>query len=73
MKTLRAFILIGLTVLAIFNLKSEPQDLEIYTASNIYYVRGLTVTNEATTDTLRFKDKESLKNYISTVTANEIQ
>lgn len=69
--TLKGLILITIAILVIFNLNSAPQDLEIYTSSNIYYVKGLKVTNETNTDTIQFKDYKSLKNYISTVTANE--
>lgn len=52
--------------------KREVTNLEIYTSNNIYYINGLTVTNEVNNDTLTFNDMRSLKNYISDITANNI-
>lgn len=46
-------------------------DLEIYTKDNIIYISGLTVTNEAEAGEKRFKNKEELREYISTLTANQ--
>lgn len=48
---------------------TNKYDLEIYTVSNIYYINGLTVTNEVNDDILIFKDMENLKEYISNVTS----
>jgi len=61
-----------------FEVKEQKQeilltDIEIYTPENIYYINGLTVTNENDGQTLEFKDKESLKEYISDKTADDTQ
>lgn len=50
---------------------TEKTDLEIYTKDNIYYIEGLTVTNEADASEKTFKTKEELKEYISNITAKE--
>lgn len=63
--------IITLTGVLLTSCKKEAVNLEIYTYKNIYYINGLTVTNEATTDTLRFKDMKSLSIYISDITAKE--
>lgn len=44
-------------------------DLEIYTDKNIYYIKGLTVSSEASNVTLTFKNKKQLKDFISDVTS----
>lgn len=46
-------------------------DLEIYTKDNIIYISGLTVTNEAKAGEKRVKNKEELREYISTLTAKQ--
>lgn len=50
----------------------DNTDLEVYTNYTIYYIKGLTVTEEASDTVLRFKDKESLKSYISEMTSQDI-
>ncbi len=47
-------------------------DLEIYTYNNIYYVKGNIVTNESNSTVMVFEDKTSLKNYISDITAEDV-
>lgn len=51
--------------------ENTKTDLEIYTRDNIYYIKGLTVTNEVDGAEKRFKTKEELKKYISNLTAKE--
>lgn len=51
----------------------QDHDLEIYSKEDIIYIQGLTVTFESREDTLRFKDKESLRVYISNLTSNNIK
>jgi hypothetical protein len=53
--------------------KPEPADLEIYTPENIYYIEGLTVTNESNSETFTFKTKTELKEFISDRTADDTQ
>ena len=48
-------------------------NLEIYTPENIYYINGLTVTNEVNEETKTFETPEDLNIYISNVTANDTQ
>lgn len=50
----------------------DRTELEIYTSDNIYYLNGLTVTNEADEETLNFNSKEGLKTFISDITANDV-
>lgn len=66
--------LLIITAIAMFvtSCKREVTNLEIYTSNNIYYINGLTVTNEVNNDTLTFNNMRSLKNYISDITANDI-
>lgn len=61
-----------ITAMFVTSCKREVTNLEIYTSNNIYYINGLTVTNEVNNDTLTFNDMRSLKNYISDITANNI-
>lgn len=61
---------IGVQIVNHFGIKNKP-DLEIYTRDNIYYIRGLAVTNEVDGAEKRFKTKEELKQYISNLTAKE--
>jgi len=69
-----AGILIGIIfMLIIYILSYNPRtDLEIYTQDNIYYINGLTVTNEQSDESITFSDMESLKIYISDVTSKVI-
>lgn len=73
MKNLSYLIVIIITILIILNYNERSADLEIYTKENIYYIQGLKVTNEANDQVLIFNDKESLKNYISDVTAKDLE
>ncbi len=75
MKKLNSILLIAILVLsiAIYSTKKSSFDLEIYTDQNIYYVNGLTVTNESDDTTLIFNTAKELKNYISYKTANDIE
>lgn len=52
-------------------LNTSKTDLEIYTNENIYYVNGLTVTNEGNAERLVFENKEQLKEYISHMTVED--
>lgn len=47
-------------------------DLEIYTFDNIYYIKDLTVTNELNDSVLVFNNTFELKNYISELTASDV-
>ena len=51
--------------------KYHRTDIEIYTNTNIYYIEGLKVSNENNDQIYIFNDKQSLKEYIGTVTAEE--
>ena len=62
----------GLIIGQIADNKSDDE-LEIYTLENIYYLNGLTVTNESTSEVLEFKNKTELKEYISKITADDNQ
>lgn len=70
-------LLLSGVVLIIFLIATKKQtlntDLEIYTNKNIYYVSGLTVTNEVSDEVLTFKDRESLKVFISDVTSGVLE
>lgn len=68
----RILIITAIALLAT-SCKREVTNLEIYTSRNIYYINGLTVTNEVNNDTLTFKNMASLRNYIGNITANEIK
>jgi hypothetical protein len=51
--------------------KTENQILEIYTTENIYFVEGLTVTNENTPEKMIFSSFKDLQYFIGTRTAKE--
>lgn len=51
---------------------ANKTDLEIYTKSDIIYIRGLSVSFESKEDTYVFRDRESLKVFISTVTVESL-
>jgi hypothetical protein len=51
--------------------ENNKTDLEIYTKDNIYYIRGLTVSNEVDATVITFSSGEELKEYISNLTANK--
>lgn len=50
----------------------KSTDLEIYTHRNIYYVKGLSVTEDNSDIKLSFKNKEELKEYIAHMTVCDI-
>lgn len=70
-------VLLSGVVLIIFLIATKKQtlntDLEIYTNKNIYYISGLTVTNEVSDEVITFKDRESLKVFISDVTSGVLE
>lgn len=51
----------------------EPTDIEIYTLENIYYINGLTVTDENSNPPIRFNTQAELKKYISDITVSDNQ
>lgn len=51
---------------------TDNTDLEIYTTDNIYFIHGLTVTNDMDRTVLNFESRADLKEYISTVTADDV-
>jgi hypothetical protein len=55
------------------NTKQEPTNLEIYTLENIYYINGLTVTDENSNPPIRFNTQAELKKYISDITVSDNQ
>lgn len=61
-----------LNVSLIIFIGEDSTDIEIYTEKNIYYIKGLTVTNEANDKKIKFAQGIDLKNYISKVTANDL-
>lgn len=50
----------------------QATDLEVYTPMNIYYINGLTVTNEVDESVMIFKDKYDLKLWLSDITAWDV-
>jgi len=64
-------ILTCIAIAYILGKETSRTDLEIYTRDNIIYINGLTITNEADTNKIVFKSKEELREYISTLTANQ--
>lgn len=80
MKSLVSFLLgVGITCLCIsYILKNhikipESTNLEIYTLENIYYINGLTVTDEGENPPIRFNTQAELKEYISDITVSDNQ
>lgn len=53
-------------------LLEQQTNLEIYLQDDIMYVNHLTVTFESDSKTISFKDKESLKQYVAEITANNV-
>lgn len=77
MKKLIIFTAIVFFSLMIFGPLSEftelyKTDLEIYTTENIYYINGLSVTNEVGNEIKTFKNKAELKAYISEITSGDV-
>ena len=68
--TLSILLLISIITLTyIIGYNDNKTDLEIYTSDNIYYIKGLKVSEEKEFTVTEFKDKQSLKDFISEVTA----
>lgn len=68
---LAIYLLVIVVIMPFLFSLDETDSLEIYTPKNIYYIDGLTVSNEKNDLVLTFADKESLKNYIANITAEE--
>lgn len=64
-------LILTITLAYLIGEHNAKTDLEIYTKDNIIYISGLIVTNEAEAGEKRFKTKEELREYISTLTANQ--
>lgn len=75
MKKIKIILILFLSLLnvsLIIFIGEDSTDIEIYTEKNIYYIKGLTVTNEANDKKIKFAKRVDLKNYISKVTANDL-
>lgn len=55
------------------NYPEDTTDLEIYTLENIYYIDGLTVTNESNDKVLEFETQQELFDFISITTVQDNQ
>jgi len=58
-------------IIAITILENSDHDLSIYTAGNIYHIKGLKVKHEDGTPDIIFETKKELKEYIDLMTNND--
>lgn len=52
---------------------SEVEPMEVYSCKDIYYVKGLEIRRETSEEVLKFKDRKSLINHLSEVTAEDVK
>ena len=45
----------------------------MYSCKDIYYVKGLEIRRETSEEVFKFKDRKSLINYLSEVTAEDVK
>lgn len=65
------FICGAIVAMYFFTPFEHTTDLEIYTAQDIIYVRGMTITFESSDKVLKFNTPEQLREYISNLTAEQ--
>lgn len=71
MKTVITITITAILTILLTKIVIKEPTLEIYTYSNIYYLDGLTLTNESNNEMFTFSNKAEAYNYIAQLTADE--